>query len=51
MITDLSDTKWQFLSGGTLYILEVYEDSLCSLRTEIYRILRILCYSLECLEH
>lgn len=24
--TDLSDTKWQFLSGGTLYILEAYED-------------------------
>ena len=31
--SDLSDTKRKFLSGGSLYILKVYKDSLCSLRS------------------
>ena len=29
----LTDTKRQFLSGGSLYILKVYENTLCSLRS------------------
>ena len=49
--TNLSDTEWKFLSGCTLYILEVYKDTLCCLRTKIYCILSILCNTLEGLEH
>src|SRR5699024_9999342 len=49
--SDLSDTERKLLSGCTLYVLEVYEDSLRGLRTEIHCILRIFRYALECLEH
>ena len=49
--SDLSDSEGNFLSGGSLYILEVYEDTLCGLRTEIYRILCILGHALEGFEH
>ena len=31
--TDLSDTKWNLLSGCSLYVFEVYKNSLCSLRS------------------
>jgi len=50
-LTDLSDTKWNFLSGSSLYILEVYKNTLSSLWTKVYSILSILGYTLECLEH
>ena len=32
-LTNLSDTKRDLLSGGSLYVLEVYKDTLRSLRT------------------
>ena len=50
-LTDLADTERKLLTGRTLYVLEVYEDTLCGLRTEIYGILRILGNTLEGLEH
>ena len=50
-LTNLSDTKRDLLSGGSLYVLEVYKDTLRSLRTEVYGILRILGNTLEGLEH
>ena len=50
-LTDLTDTEGNFLSGSSLYILEVYEDTLCGFGTEIYRVLRILGNTLEGLEH
>ena len=50
-LTDLADTERNLLTAGTLYVLEVYEDTLCGLRTEIYGVLRILGNALECLEH
>ena len=31
--TDLSNTKWNLLSGSSLYILEVNKNTLCSLRS------------------
>jgi len=49
--TDLTDSERNFLSGSTLYVFEVYEDTLCSLRTKIYGVLRILCNTLEGFEH
>ena len=39
------------LAGSSLYVLEVYEDTLCSLRTQIYGVLCILGNTLESLEH
>lgn len=36
--TDLSDSKWNFLSGGSLYILKVYENTLRGFRTKVYGI-------------
>ena len=50
-LTDLSDTKWNLLTGCSLDILEINEDTLCSFRSQINGILRIFCYTLECLEH
>ena len=50
-LTNLADTKWNLLTGCTLNILEVYKNTLRSLRTKIYCILSILCYALESLEH
>ena len=50
-LTDLTDTKRDFLSGSTLYVLEVYENTLCGFGTQIYRILCILRNTLEGLEH
>ena len=50
-LTDLADTKRNLLSGCTLYILKVNENALCSLRTKVYHVLSILCYTLKCLEH
>jgi len=32
-LTDLTDAEGDFLSGSTLYVLEVYEDTLCGLRS------------------
>ena len=49
--TDLSDSKWNFLSGGSLYILKVYENTLRGFRTKVYGIFCILSYTLEGLEH
>ncbi len=49
--TDLADTERNLLSGGSLYVLEVYENTLCSLRTEIDSVLGILGNTLEGLEH
>ena len=31
--TDLTDSKWDFLSGSSLYIFKVYENSLCCFRS------------------
>ena len=45
-LTDLSDTKRNFLSGSSLYILEVYENTLGSLRTKIYSIFGIRQFNL-----
>ena len=47
----MCNTEGKFLSGSSLYIFKVYEDTLCRLRTKIYRILRILRYPLEGLKH
>ena len=47
----LTDTERNLLSGRSLYILEVYKNTLCCFRTEIYGILRILGNTLEGLEH
>ena len=49
--TDLTDTKRDLFAGGSLYVLEVYKDTLCSLRTQIYGVFCILGNSLESLEH
>ena len=35
----------------SLYVLKVYEDSLCCLRAKIYYVLGIFCYPLESLKH
>ena len=48
---DLADTKGKLLSGGSLDVLEVHENTLCRFRTEIYRILGVLGHTLEGLEH
>ena len=32
-LTNLANTERNFLSGSTLYVLEVYEDTLCGLRS------------------
>ena len=50
-LSDLTDAEGYLLPGGTLYVLEVYEDSLCGLGTKIYHVLCILGYALEGLEH
>ena len=50
-LTDLADTEGDLLSGGSLNILEVYKDTLCSLRAKVYGILSILGHTLEGLEH
>ena len=50
-LSDLSDAEGNFLSGSSLYVLEVYKDTLGRLRTEIYGILRVLGYTLEGFEH
>ena len=50
-LPDLADAERDLLSGSPLNILEVDEDSLGCLRTQIDRILRILRHTLECLEH
>ena len=31
--TDLTDTKWNLLTGCSLYVLEVYKNTLCCLRS------------------
>ena len=49
--SDLSDTEGQLLSGSSLYIFEVYKDTLGGLRTEIYRVFRVLGNTLEGFEH
>ena len=50
-LSDLADAEGNLLAACPLYILEVYEDTLCRLGTEIYGILRILGHALEGLEH
>ena len=50
-LTDLTNTERDFLSGSTLYVLEVYENTLRGFGTQIYRILCILRNTLEGLEH
>ena len=49
--TDLADAERNLLAGSSLYVLEVYEDTLCCLGAQIYGILRILGNTLESLEH
>ena len=49
--TDLTDTERNFHTGGTLYVEEVYEDTLCRFGTEIYGIRAVLGNALESLEH
>ena len=50
-LSDLTDTERDLLTGSTGYVLEVYEDTLGCLRAKINSILRILCNTLESLEH
>ena len=50
-LTDLSDTERNFLSGSSLYIFKVDKNTLGSLRTKVYRVLRVLGNTLEGLEH
>ena len=50
-LADLADAERNLLSGCTLDILEVHEDALRCLRTEIDNVLRVLCDALEGLEH
>ena len=49
--THLADSERNLLSGGSLYILKVYKNTLRGLRTQIHRVLRVLCNALEGLEH
>ena len=49
--TYLGYSERHFLSCGSLHISEVYEDSLCSFRSQINLCLGILCYTLESLKH
>ena len=50
-LTDLADAEGQLLAGGALDVLEVDENALGGLRTEIHRVLGILGDALEGLEH
>ena len=50
-LTDLCDTERHLLSGGSLYVYEVGENTLSGLGTEIYGVLCVLGYALEGLEH
>ena len=47
----LTNAERNLLTGGALDILEVYEDALCGLRTQIQLVLRVLGNALEGLEH
>ena len=49
--TNLGNTKWNFFTGSSLYVFEVHKNTLSSLRSQINRILGILCYSLKRLKH
>ena len=49
--TNLSNAKWNLLTGSSLYIFKVYKNTLCCLWSQINCIFRILSNSLECLEH
>ena len=50
-LTDLADTERHFLSGCTLNVLEVYEDTLSCLGTKVNHVLCVLCNTLESLKH
>ncbi len=50
-LSDLADAERELLSGGSLDILEVHENALCCLGTQINRIGRIFRDALERLEH
>ena len=45
------DAEGQLLPGGALDVLEVDEDALCRLRTQVHGVLRVLGDALEGLEH
>ena len=49
--TDLCDTEGHLTSGGSLYVYEVCENTLCGLGAEVNGVLRVLGYALEGLEH
>ena len=50
-LADLTDSKGDLLSGGTLHILEIDKNSLCRLRAQIDGVLGVLGDPLEGLEH
>ena len=50
-LTNLCHAKRNLAAGGALYILEVYEDTLCGLRTQVQLVLCVLSDTLEGLEH
>ena len=49
--SNLRNTEREFLSGSSLHIFKVNENTLCCLRTKIHRILCILRYTLEGFKH
>ncbi len=49
--TDLTDTERDLLTGSSLYVLEIYENTLCCFRTQINSVLCIFRNALECFEH
>ena len=49
--TDLTDTERHAQTGGTLYVREVYENTLRRFGTEVYGVCRIFRNALERLEH
>ena len=50
-LSDLADTEGQLLSGGTLHVLKVYENTLGCLGTQVHGVLGVLGDTLEGLEH
>ena len=50
-LTYLCNTERYLFTSSSLYISEVYENTLCSLGTQIQFALAILGDALECLEH
>ena len=50
-LTDLSDTKWQLLTHGALYVFKIDKHPLCRFRAQIDSTLRILYDTLKGFKH